>query len=270
VLIFLLTPIAFALYLSVHDWEIVVPHKPFIGGGNFAEMFHDPLFWNALKNTLIYSLNVPAGMALALGVALMLNRDLRGVHLLRTLYFLPSVSSFVAIALVWRLLYEPQIGMANFILDWLGLPKSLWLNSPNTAMLALMIMSVWLGLGYQMVIFLAGLQGIPSALYEAAMIDGASPWQRFRTITLPLLQPTTFFIFITSWIGSFQVFTAIYVMTGGGPARSTDVVVHHIYQAAWNNLRMGYASAMSMVLFVIIMISTWLQFRLMGREVEYV
>lgn len=268
-LIFLLTPIAFAIYLSAHNWEIIVAHKPFIGADNFVEMFRDYAFWNALKNTLMYSLNVPFGMALALGVAVMLNLKLRGVHLLRTLYFLPSVSSFVAIALVWRLLYEPQIGLANFILDLLHLPKSLWLNSPDTAMLALIIMSIWLGLGYQMVIFLAGLQGIPSSLYEAAMIDGASPWQRFRTITLPLLQPTTFFIFITSIIGSFQVFTAIYVMTGGGPARSTDVVVHHIYQAAWNNLRMGYASAMSLVLFVIIMAATWLQFRVLGKHVEY-
>lgn len=268
-LIFWLTPIAFAFYLSMHNWEIIVPHKPFIGADNFVEMFRDRAFWNALKNTLIYSLNVPFGMALSLGVAVMLNLNLRGVHLLRTLYFLPSVSSFVAIALVWRLLYEPQIGLANFILDLLNLPKSLWLNSPDTAMLALIIMSIWLGLGYQMVIFLAGLQGIPSSLYEAAMIDGASPWQRFRNITLPLLQPTTFFIFVTSIIGSFQVFTAIYVMTGGGPARSTDVVVHHIYQAAWNNLRMGYASAMSLVLFVIIMAATWLQFRVLGRHVEY-
>lgn len=268
-LIFLLTPIVFAVYLSVHDWEIIVPDKPFVGAGNYVEMFRDPLFWNALKNTLLYSLNVPLGMAVALGVAVLLNRRLAGVNVLRTLFFLPSVSSFVAIALVWRLLYEPQIGLANFLLDLAGLPKSPWLNSPQTAMLAIVLMSIWLGLGYQMVVFLAGLQSIPATYYEAAMIDGASGWQRFRTITLPLLQPTTFFILVTSLIGSFQVFTAIYVMTGGGPARSTDVVVHHIYQAAWANLRMGYASAMSMVLFVIIMIATWLQFRLLGKQVDY-
>lgn len=263
--IFLLTPIAFALYLSVHDWEVIVPQKTFVGMKNFGEMFGDALFWNALKNTLVYSLNVPVCMMLALGVAVLLHQKLRGVNLLRTLYFLPSVSSLVAIALVWRLLYEPNFGLANFILSTLGLSQSQWLNAPSTAMLSLIIMSVWLGLGYQMVIFLAGLQGIPEMLYEAATIDGASAWQRFRHITLPQLRPTTFFILVTSLIGSFQVFTTVFMMTGGGPARSTDVVVFHIYQAAWDNLRMGYASAMSMVLFVIIMLATWAQFKLMGR-----
>lgn len=267
-IVFLLTPIAFALYLSVHDWEVIVPQKTFVGLKNFGEMFGDDLFWNALKNTLVYSLNVPLCMVLALAVAVMLHQKLRGVNLLRTLYFLPSVSSFVAIALVWRLLYEPNFGMANYILQTLGLPQSQWLNAPSTAMLALIIMSVWLGLGYQMVIFLAGLQGIPEMLYEAATIDGASAWQRFRNITLPQLRPTTFFVLVTSLIGSFQVFTTVFMMTGGGPARSTDVVVFHIYQAAWDNLRMGYASAMSMALFVIIMLATWVQFKLMRQTVE--
>lgn len=267
-LIFLLTPIAFAVYLSVHHWEVIVPQKTFVGLQNFAEMFRDELFWNALKNTLMYSLNVPLCMALALGVAVLLHQKLRGVNLLRTLYFLPSVSSFVAIALVWRLLYEPNFGLANYFLQTLGLPQSQWLNAPSTAMLALIIMSIWLGLGYQMVIFLAGLQGIPEMFYEAATIDGASAWQRFRHITLPQLRPTTFFVLVTSLIGSFQVFTTVFMMTGGGPARSTDVVVFHIYQAAWDNLRMGYASAMSMVLFVIIMIATWAQFKLMRQTTE--
>ncbi|MEK7727898.1 MAG: ABC transporter permease subunit, partial [candidate division KSB1 bacterium] len=267
-ILFLLTPIAFALYLSVHDWEVIVPQKTFVGLKNFGEMFGDALFWNALKNTLLYSLNVPLCMVLALGVAVLLHQKLRGINLLRTLYFLPSVSSLVAIALVWRLLYEPNFGLANFILQTLGLPPMQWLNAPATAMLSLIIMSVWLGLGYQMVIFLAGLQGIPEMFYEAATIDGASAWQRFRHITLPQLRPTTFFVLVTSLIGSFQVFTTVFMMTGGGPARSTDVVVFHIYQAAWDNLRMGYASAMSMVLFGIIMIATWAQFKLMRSTQE--
>ncbi len=267
-LIFLIAPIAFAVYLSLHNWEVIVPQKTFVGLQNFVEMSSDPLFWNALKNTLVFSFNVPLCMVLSLAVAVMMNQRLRGVNLLRTLYFLPSVSSFVAIALVWRLLYEPNFGLANFILQTLGLPQAPWLNAPATAMLSLIIMSVWLGLGYQMVIFLAGLQGIPETLYEAARLDGASAWQRFRHLTLPLLRPTTFFILVTSLIGSFQVFTTVFMMTGGGPARSTDVVVFHIYQAAWDNLRMGYASAMSMVLFVIIMIATWVQFKLLGQEGE--
>ena len=268
-IVFIFTPIAFAAYLSVHRWDIIVSDQPFIGLDNFKEMLSDPTFWNAFKNTFIYSLNVPLGMIISLSVALMMHKRMKGVGFLRTLYFLPSVTSFVAIALVWMWIYHPSFGAANFFLNLVGLPPLQWLNSAQTAMISIIIFSVWLGLGYQMVIFLAGLQGIPDELYEAALIDGASGWKRFWRITLPLLKPTTFFILVTSLIGSFQVFTSVYVMTGGGPVRSTDVVVYHIYQAAWEQLRMGYASAMSWVLFIIIMIATWVQFKLMGREVEY-
>ena len=268
-IVFVVTPIIFAAYLSTHRWDIIVPDKPFVGLGNFSEMAGDSYFWNALKNTFLYTLNVPIGMAVSLVVALMMNQRLKGVNLLRTLYFLPSVTSFVAIALVWMWIYHPSFGMANAILGIVGIPPLQWLNSSETALISVIVFSVWLGIGYQMVIFLAGLQAIPEDLYEAARIDGATNWQRFWKITLPLLKPTTFFVLVTSFIGSFQVFTSIYVMTGGGPTRSTDVFVYHIYQAAWEQLRMGYASAMSWVLFVIIMIATWIQFKLMGREVEY-
>jgi len=267
--VFIFTPIVFAAYLSLHRWDIVVADKPFIGLGNFTEMIHDPYFWNALKNTFVYTLNVPIGIAVSLVVALMMNRSLRGVNVLRALYFLPSVTSFVAIALVWMWIYHPSFGIANAMLGAVGIPPVQWLNSSDTSMLSIIIFTVWLGIGYQMVIFLAGLQGIPEDLYEAARIDGAGNWARFRSITLPLLKPTTFFVLVTSLISSLQVFTSIYVMTAGGPTRSTDVLVYHIYQAAWEQLRMGYASAMSWVLFVIIMIATWIQFKLMGKEVEY-
>jgi multiple sugar transport system permease protein len=267
--VFIFTPIVFSAYLSVHRWDIVVPDKPFVGVDNFTEMFSDPTFWNALKNTALYALNVPLGMAISLCVALMMHRRVRAVGFLRTLYFLPSVTSFVAIALVWLWIYHPSFGAANFVLSALGIPPSQWLSSTQTAMISLIIFSVWLGLGYQMVIFLAGLQGIPEELYEASRIDGANSWQRFRRITLPLLKPTTFFILVTSLIGSFQVFTSVYVMTGGGPVKSTDVVVYHIYEAAWEQLRMGYAAAMSWVLFIIVMVATWIQFKFMGKEVDY-
>ncbi|MFQ6617998.1 MAG: carbohydrate ABC transporter permease [Fidelibacterota bacterium] len=197
-----------------------------------------------------------------------MNQRIKGVNLLRTLYFLPSVSSFVAISLVWTWLYHPQFGLANYILGFLGLGPFGWLSEPSTALISIMIMTIWMGIGYQMVIFLAGLQGIPEGLYEASRIDGASAWQRFWNITLPLLKPTTFFVLVTSVIASFQVFTSIYVMTEGGPMRSTDVVVYHIYKNAWDYLKMGYASAMAWVLFLIIMAATWIQFKFMGREVE--
>lgn len=267
--VFIFTPIIFAAYLSTHQWDIVVPDTPFVGLNNFKEMLADSNFWNALKNTVVYTLNVPLGMALSLVVASMMNKRLRGLGFLRTLYFLPSVTSFVAIALVWMWIYHPTFGAANFLLVMVGLPPLQWLNSTQTAMLSVIIFSIWLGLGYQMVIFLAGLQGIPEELYAAARMDGATNWHCFWHVTLPLLKPTTFFILVTSLIGSFQVFTSIYVMTAGGPVGSTDVIVYHIYKAAWEQLRMGYASAMSWVLFVIIMIVTWLQFKVMGKEAEY-
>jgi ABC-type sugar transport system permease subunit/ABC-type glycerol-3-phosphate transport system substrate-binding protein len=267
--VFVLTPIVFAGYLSLHRWDVVVPDKPFVGIDNFREMFADAAFWNALKNTFLYTLNVPVGMALSLAVALMMNRRFKGIALLRALYFLPSVTSFVAIALVWMWIYHPTFGIANFLLGLVGLGPSAWLNSTDTAMVSLIIFSIWLGLGYQMIIFLAGLQGIPEELHDAARIDGSGSWNRFWHITLPLLKPTTFFILITSFISSFQVFTSIYIMTAGGPVKSTDVIVYHIYQSAWEQLRMGYASAMSWVLFLIIVAATWIQFRLMGRQIEY-
>ncbi|MCX6135657.1 MAG: extracellular solute-binding protein [Ignavibacteriales bacterium] len=267
--VFIFTPIAFAAYLSLHRWDVVVPDKPFVGLENFRELASDTTFWNALKNTALYTLNVPIAMAISLVVALMMNKRLKGVAFLRALYFLPSVTSFVAIALVWMWIYHPTFGVANFVLGFLGLGPVQWLNSSSTAMVSVIIFSVWLSLGYQMVVFLAGLQGIPEEFHDAARIDGANSWQRFWRITLPLLKPTTFFILVTSIIASFQVFTSIYVMTGGGPVGSTDVIVYHIYQSAWEELRMGYASAMSWVLFLIIMIATWIQFKILGREAEY-
>jgi multiple sugar transport system permease protein len=259
----------FSLYLSFHQWNVVSAAKPFIGWENFQILFADRAFWNALKNTAIYSLYVPVGMAVSLAVALMMNQKIRGVNFLRTLFFLPSVSSFVAIALVWQWMYHPQFGLTNYLLSWLGLPPLNWLRDPSTALFAIMLMSIWMGIGYQMVIFLAGLQNIPSEFYEAALTDGANAWQRFWKITLPLLMPTTFFILVTSLIGSFQVFAFVYVMTEGGPLHSTDVVVYHIYQNAWEYLKMGYASAMSWVFFLIIMAATWIQFKLLGKKMQY-
>lgn len=266
--VFVATPILFAAYLSTHRWDVVVPDQPFVGLENFREMFTDAAFWNAMKNTLVFSLNVPAGMVLSLGVALVLHARLRGLGALRAIYFLPSVSSFVAIALVWMWIYHPSFGAANVVLSAVGLPAFEWLNSSQTAMISLMIFSIWLGIGYQMVIFLAGLQGIPGELYEAATIDGAGAFERFRRVTLPLLRPTTLFILVTSLISSFQVFTTVYVMTAGGPVGSTDVIVYHIYRAAWEQLRMGYASAVSWVLFVVIMLATWIQMKTVGSDAE--
>ncbi len=266
-LVFSAAPLLFAFYLSVHGWNLVEPVKPFVGLRHYVQLAGDGTFWNAAKNTLLYSLYVPATMMLSLAVALLLNRSFRGVALLRAVFFMPYITSFVAISIVWQWMYDPEFGFINWALGLVGLGPYPWLSNPATALPALMIMAVWIHIGFQMVIFLAGLQAIPNELYEAAMIDGAGRWRRFWRITLPLLKPTTFFVLVTSIIGSFQVFTFVYVMTEGGPLRATDVIVYHIYQNAWQFLRMGYASAMSWVLFAAILSITLLQFRLLGRRV---
>ncbi|HSG80671.1 MAG TPA: sugar ABC transporter permease [Gemmatimonadota bacterium] len=265
-LIFSAAPLLFAFYLSFHRWNLLEPAKPFVGLGHYIELARDGLFWNAAKNTAVYSLYVPLTMVCALAVAILLNRRIKGVALLRAIFFLPYITSFVAISIVWQWMYDPDFGLFNWLIGLVGLGPYPWLNSPATALLALIIMAVWIHIGFQMIIFLAGLQSIPNELYEAAMIDGAGPWRRFWRITLPLLRPTTFFVLVTSIIGSFQVFTFIYVMTEGGPLHATDVIVYHIYQNAWQFLRMGYASAMSWALFAVIFAITLLQFRFLGRR----
>jgi multiple sugar transport system permease protein len=223
----------------------------------------------AVRNTAVYVLFVPAGMALALALALLVNRRMPGVRLLRAVYFLPYITSFVAISLVWRWMFQPDVGLFNNLLGRIGVSPQPWLSSPAAALPSLMLMSTWMYAGYMMVIFLAGLQSIPETLYESARMDGAGAWQRFRRITLPLLRPTLLFILVTMVIFMFQVFTAVYVMTEGGPLHATDVVVYHIYRTAWEYLRMGYASAMAWVLFALVFLVTLLQFRWLGaRTVE--
>jgi len=263
----LLIPIAFSLYLSFHRWSMVDPLKPFIGFGHFKKIFEDKDLLKSLLNTAIYTLNVPVSLAISLGVALLMNREIKGINFFRLLYFLPSISSFVAISIVWQWIYNPEFGLMNYLLGIFGLPPQKWLGSPNTAMISLMIMSIWLNMGYQMVVFLAGLQGIPQYLYEVAELDGANRFRKFWHITLPMLKPTTFFLLVTSFIGSFQVFTQVYVMTQGGPAGATDVFVYHIYNTAWKGFEMGYASAQSWFLFLIIFAATMLQFVFSGKSV---
>ena len=265
-LLFSAGPLLFAFYLSFHGWNLLEPAKPFVGLQHYIELAGDGLFWNAAKNTALYSLYVPATMICALGVAMLLNQTIKGVSFLRAIFFLPYITSFVAISIVWQWMYDPDFGVFNWALGLVGLGPFPWLNSPSTALLALIIMAVWIHIGFQMIIFVAGLQAIPNEFYEAAMIDGAGPWRRFWRITVPLLRPTTFFVLVTSIIGSFQVFTFVYVMTEGGPLHATDVIVYHIYQNAWQFLRMGYASAMSFVLFAVIFLITLLQFRVLGRR----
>ncbi len=261
-------PVLFTGYLAFHRWDLVAPEKPFVGLGNFRELAADPLFWTTLRNTALYVLYVPVTMALALALALLLNRARPGMRLLRAVVFLPYVTSAVAIALVWQWLFNTDFGLINFGLRLAGLPGLDWLGDPRTALPAIILVTIWTQVGYQMVIFLAGLQGIPQSYLDAAVVDGAGRWQRFRHVTLPLLRPVVLFVLVTGIISGFQVFTLVYLMTEGGPLHSTDVLVYRIYQTAWEFLRFGYASAMALVLFGVLLLATVVQFRLLGRRVE--
>lgn len=271
-LVFVVFPILFALYLSLHKWDVLKPAKPFIGLANYQHLWGDPLFWNALKNSAYYAVvSVPLGMAVALGIAILVHQKLRGVQLFRTLYYLPAVSSAVAISMLWTFIYLPENGLLAWGFTLLHLPALAeidWLQDAFWAMPALVFMSVWTGLGPRMVLFLAGLAGIPTGLYEAAEVDGAGRWALFRHITLPLLLPTTSFILVTSSISAFQVFTPVYMMTKGGPLRHTDVVGYHIYNQAWRQFHMGLASAQSYVLFMIILVVTLIQFQVVNRRMK--
>lgn len=261
IILFLFIPLGFSLYLSFTDWRGANwQNAPFIGLDNYAFMMEDRRFWSALTNSAYYTLlYVPASLGVALFVAVIVNR-LRGSYFFRTLFFMPVISSWVAVSVVWITLLDPRAGILNYILSLIGLPAVNWLGEPSSAMPTVVLISVWKNMGFIMVIWLAGLQGIPQELYEAAAIDGATRLQRFRFVTLPLLTPTTFFLTVTGVIGSFQVFSPVYVITGGGPRGATDVVVHRIYLRAFEGLDFGYASAQSWLLFVIIFVLTLIQF----------
>lgn len=272
--VFVLFPILFSMYLSFHRWDVLKSYKPWIGAGNYERLIADPLFWNSLWCSTYYALgSVPLGTIVALAVALLVHQRLRGVALFRTVYYLPAVSSAVAISMVWTFIYLPQTGLLDWLLGHLGFVAAGridWLESTVWAMPALIFMSVWLGLGPRMILFLAGLAGVPETLYEAAAVDGAGRWLSFRAITLPLLLPTTAFVVITSTISAFQVFTPVYMMTRGGPVWHTDVIGYHIYNTAWRQFHMGLASAESYLLFLVILAVTLVQFRLVSRSVgEY-
>jgi multiple sugar transport system permease protein len=267
-LLFLVVPLVFSFFLSFTDWRGTnFYNAPYVGTSNYEFMVGDKRWWNAMLNSGYYTvLSVPLGMAASLLIALVMNMKLRGVYFFRTLFFMPVISSWVAVSVIWITLLDPRAGLVNYLLQSVGLPVINWLGDPASAMPSLVLITIWKGAGFQMVIWLAGLQAIPQELYEAAAIDGASPWQSFWGLTLPLLKPTTFFLLITGVIGSFQVFSSVYVITGGGPRGATDVAVHRIYLRAFESFDMGYASALAWVLFAVIFVFTVLQVVYMRRR----
>ncbi|HIC89989.1 MAG TPA: sugar ABC transporter permease [Anaerolineae bacterium] len=257
-----LYPVFRALQMSLYRWPLGAPQKTFLGLANYVELFHDRVFVKSLFNTFWYTLGtVPATLVLALGLALLLNMKLlKGRSLFRTVYFVPVVSSVVAVSFVWRWLLEPSFGLINYGLRLFHLPAPGWLASTTWAMPGIMLVGIWRELGFYMVIFLAGLQTIPQELYEAATVDGANWKQCFWKITLPLLNPSLVFAAVIAVINGLQMFTQVYVMTGGGtkvpggPLHSTRTIVLHIVQAAFRSREMGYASAAAFVLFMIIFV----------------
>ena len=269
-LIFQLGPILASLYFSFTRWNLLSTPR-WVGLDTYRELFtEDPIFWTSLANTAKYALGtVPVGSVLALGMAIVLNQDLKGIAVYRTIYFLPIVTSVVAISVLWRWLYQAEFGLINQVLKMIGLKAVPWLASVTWAMPAIIIMSLWHGLGYNIIIFLAGLQSISVEYYEAARIDGAGPVRQFMHITVPLISPVTFFVVIMSMISSFQVFAQAYVMTQGGPVNATKTIVYFLYQHGFMYFHMGYASAVAYVLFIIILTITLLQFWLQRHWVHY-
>lgn len=264
----LLFPTLASLVVSFTKYDVVNPPS-WAGLANYRTLFADPLFWASLGNTAYYVfIGVPLSIALGIALALLLNRKLPGIGVFRTLFYLPSVTSSVAVALLWVWLFDPQIGLIDTFLRAAHLPAPLWLGSTFWSKPALILMRLW-GIGNLIVLFLAGLQGIPTELYEAAKVDGAGNWTCFRAITIPMLSPTIFFVFIITVIGAAQVFTEAYVMTQGGPLNSTYFLVLYLYNNAFAYLKMGYAAAISWVLFILLLAFTLIQFRSARRWVYY-
>ena len=266
---FSIGPMVGTVWVSLQDWNLI-RDADFIGLDNYRELWGDDAFHRALKNTLYYLVGyLPLVLVGGLGLALLVNSKLKGVAIFRAIYFLPVVTSWVVVALLWKWLLNPSDGLVNWSLGLVGIDGPGWWTSRTWAMPSVILASAWKDLGFVMIILLAGLQSIDESLYEAAKIDGAGAWQRLRNITIPMLTPSLFFVIVISLINGFQVFDQVWVMTEGGPAGSSTVVVEQIVKNTFSYGRAGYASAMSVVLFLIILAVTAVQIRTQKRWVFY-
>jgi multiple sugar transport system permease protein len=258
-------PAFLALFFSFTNYSLI-SNPSWAGFSNYLELFKDPLVLNSFKVTLIYTVGtVVPSVVISLAVAMRLDKKIKGMPLFRTAFFTPQVASWVAISMIWVYMLNPGFGVVNYILGFVGVDQIPWLSSTKWALPSLIMIGIWRNLGYGVIIYLAGLQGVPQHLKEAAMVDGASAWRRFRKITLPMLAPTTTFLLIMMAIISLQTFDQVFVLTGGGPANSTSTVVFYVYQNAFQYLRMGYASALAIVLFVVILILSYASLRFSGQ-----
>ncbi len=255
-LAFVLGPMIASFIISLTKWDLLTPAK-FIGFKNYSKALnHDPLFWTSLKVTVLYSLlSVPLGLVFSLALALLLNQAAWGMRLFRTIFYMPAVVSGVSVMVLWMWIFNPEIGLFNTILGYFGISGPGWIYDPNWAMPSMVIMSLW-GVGGGMIIWLAGLKGISPSLYEAADLDGANAWQKLKNVTVPMLTPTIFFNLIMGIVGALQTFGQAYVMTKGGPMNSTLFYNYYLFQHAFENFNMGYASALAWFLFIIILVLT--------------
>jgi multiple sugar transport system permease protein len=268
-LVFALVPVAYAAYVSLFRWDILRDERTFVGLDQYQRLMADQAFWSAMGQTFRYALMaVPGGLVAALLVALAVSQPLKGMAWFRTLFYIPAVSSGVAIAMLWIYVYLPERGLINTMLQGLGQPSIDFLNESGWALPVLAFMSVWVGLGPRMIIYVAGLMSLPVTVYEAASLDGASGWQKFWRMTMPLLAPTHLFVLVTSTIGAFQTFTPVYMMTNGRPMGTTNLVGYHIYVTAWENFNVSAASAQSFVLLFLLGLVSLAQFRMMRRRLE--
>jgi len=267
-LLFYLGPMVASLYFSFTDYDLLSSAE-WVGTENYRNLMHDDIFWTSLRVTVMYSaISVPLVLSAALVMALLLNQKFRGVTAFRTVYYLPTIMSGVAVATLWKWIFNADYGILNLLLDKIGIRGPAWLSDQHWAIWALILTSLWTA-GGSMLIFLAGLQGIPADLYEAAEIDGAGAWNKFRNITIPLLSHVTFFNLVLGIIGALQVFTEGFVLTRGGPNNSTMLLSIYLYRNAFEYLKMGYASALAWVMFVIVLVLTLFVFRSAPMWVHY-
>jgi multiple sugar transport system permease protein len=260
-IMFMVFPILATLFYSFTEYDLIGA-PTFIGLGNYIELVHDPIIATTLKNTITFTIiTVPIGMVFSLLLAVLLDQNVAFKRFYRGAFFLPSITSMVAVSIVWQWIFNSEFGLLNYFLSFFGIKGITWLSSSSTSLISIAIVSIWKGAGYNMMLFLAGLQGISNTYYEASELDGANKWKQFIHITMPMLSPTTFFIFIMSIIGSFQVFDSVILMTKGGPGRSSSVLVHYLYQNAFSYFSMGYACAIAYLLFFIVLIVTLFNLR---------
>ncbi|MGX4584531.1 carbohydrate ABC transporter permease [Paenibacillus chitinolyticus] len=268
--VFMAFPLYYIFYLSFFKWNLVEPDKTFVGIDNFIKMFSDEIFLSSLIHTVYFSIgNVGLTMIVAMLIAILMNQKIPGITAVRGFFYSPVVVSMIAAAMIWGFLLDSQFGPFTQIINAFGLSSPNWLDDPKWAMNSIIMMSIWKQMGYYAVIYLAALQGISTDYYEAASLDGASALQKFRHVTWPLLRPATMLVVIMGIINSFQVFGQVYVLTSGGPVGSTNVIVYYLYDVAFHDFEVGYASAVGLFLFIAMMVVTLIQFKVMDKKIKF-